>query len=163
MNLLRMVDSTKPVTGLAPILPSSSTPDYVSLKNYGRVSVFILVDNGTTVTGSAITLKQATDVSGTSEKTLGFDLVWQNEDTGSAGGDLLTETTVTSDTFTTTTTNAKNALYVIEFSTESLDVNNDFSAFRVGTADAVATIISVMYVLHDARYKSTLTDSVITD
>lgn len=163
MSLLRMVDSTKIVTGLAGILPSSTTPDYVTLKNYGRVTAIITVNNATTVTGSAITLKQATAVAGTGEKALAFDKVWQNEDTGSAGGDIMAETAVTSDTFTTDATNDKNSQYVIEFSTESLDVNNGFDCFRVGTGDATATIINVVYILHDARYKSTLADSVITD
>lgn len=163
MSLLKLVHSTKPVTGLAPILPNSSTPDYVSLKNYGRVTAIILVDNATTVTGSAITLKQATAVAGTGEKALAFDLVYQNEDTGSAGGDILVETAVASNTFTTDDTNAKNLLYVIEINAEDLDTNNGFDAFRVGTGNATAAIVSVLYILHDARYKDTLADSVITD
>lgn len=162
-DLLRMVDSTKIVTGLAAILPNSSTPDYVTLKNYGRVSVIITVNNATTVTGSAITLLQATDVAGTGEKALAFDLVWQNEDTAAAGGDIMTETAVVSDTFTTDATDDNNSQYVIEVNTESLDVNNNFVAFRAGTGDGVATIVNVVYVMHDARYKSTLLDSVITD
>jgi hypothetical protein len=163
MSLLRMVDSTKIVTGLAAILPSTSTPDYVSLKDFGRITVVITVNNATTVTGSAITLKQATAVAGTGEKALAFALVWQNEDTAAAGGDIMTETAVVSDTFTTDATDNKNSQYVIEVNSEDLDTNNDFDAFRVGTGDGVATIVNVLYIMHDARYKSTLAQSVITD
>ena len=61
----RLVDGSKLVAGLCPILPSTSTPDYVSMKDYGHLTAIILVDNATTVTGSAITLKQATAVAGT--------------------------------------------------------------------------------------------------
>lgn len=138
------------VTGLAPITPSTSTPDYVSLKNHERVTAIICVDNGTTVTGSAITLKQATAVAGTGEKALGFSWVQANTDT--AAGDTLTATAVTSDTFTTDTTNAKNLLYVVDVDARSLDIENDFDCFRVGTADAANMVLSVVYVLAPSRY-----------
>lgn len=160
-NSMRMVETSKIVQGLAPILPSSSTPDYVSLKDYGRVTVIIEVDNGSTVTGSAITLKQATAVAGTGEKALAFDKVWQNIDTGAS--DALVETAVTSDTFTTDTTDDKNLMYVIEVNTEELDSNNDFDSFRVGAADATAAVLSITYILHDARYKQTTPPTAITD
>ncbi len=146
-------EGAKFVTGLAPILPNSTTPDYVSLKGYRKFTAVILVDNNTTVTGSAITLKQDDDVTGGSEKALAFTKVWQNIDTGNTTtGDTLTETTVTSDTFTTDTTNAKNLMYVIEVDASELDVDNGFDCIRVGTADAVAAITSVLYILWPAKY-----------
>lgn len=134
----------KPVTGLAPILPSTSTPDYISLKNVLRMTVVILVDNATTVTGSAITLKQATAVAGTGEKALSFDKMFANIDTDA--GDTLTETAVVSDTFTTDSTNAKNLMYVIDITPEMLDLANNFDCVRVGTGNAVAAIVSVLYL-----------------
>lgn len=146
----RIVDSAKVVVGLAPILPSSSTPDYVSLKDYGHVTAIIAVDNATTVTGSAITLKQATAVAGTGEKELAFTKVWKNEDV--ATSDTLVETAVTSNTFTTVATNNLNSLYVIEVDASDLDINNGFDCFRVGTGNATAAVLSVVYVLSDARY-----------
>ena len=62
---LRQIDKVKFVEGLAPQTPSSSTPDYVSLKHYKHLTIVIQAKNATTVTGSAITLKQATDVAAT--------------------------------------------------------------------------------------------------
>ncbi len=63
MNLnAKLSEQVKPVLGLIGTVPSSSTPDYVSMKDYNRCQVMILVKNATTVTGSAITLKQATGV-----------------------------------------------------------------------------------------------------
>lgn len=154
-------EQTKIVTGLAPITPSTSTPDYVSLKNYGKVTAIITADNATTVTGSAITLKQATAVAGTGEKALAFTKVWANTDTGAA--DALTETAVTSDTFTTDTTNAKNLMYVLEVDATDLDMDNSFDCIRVGTADAVSTVVSVVYVLWDGKYIKSTPPTAITD
>lgn len=163
MRLKRMVDEIKIVTGLASVVPSSSTPDRVSLKKYDGFLAVITVKNATTVTGSAITLKQSTTVAGGSEKALAFDKVWQNEDTASAGGDVLAETAVTSDTFTTDGTNSKDLKYVIDVKTESLDVNNGFDVVRVGTGNATAATVNVEYFLYNGRYKPVQADSVITD
>ena len=148
-HLLRMIEKAKVVTGLAPITPSTSTPDYVALDGYSKLTVLICVDNGSTVTGSAITLKQATDASGSDEKALAFTKMWANTDTG-ADSDL-TETTVTSNTFTTDTTNAKNLLYQIEVDATDLDMANDFTHVRVGTGDAANMVLCALYVLHGAK------------
>lgn len=157
----RFVDTIKVVQGLAPITPSSSTPDYVSLKNYDRMVVVISVDNATTVTGSAITLKQASDVAGTGEKALSFSTMYANTDTGAS--DTLVETAVASDTFTTDATNNKNLLYVIEINSASLDRANNFDCVRAGTGNATSAVLSVNYFLYDARYKSPIAVSAITD
>ena len=157
----RLVDSAKVVTGLGPVTPSSSTPDYVSLKNYGHFTAVILVKNATLVTGSAITLKQATAVAGTGEKALSFTKVWANTDTGAS--DTLVETAVTSDTFTTDATNSKELMYVIEVDAAQLDTSNGFDCIRVGTGNGVATTVAVLYVLSGARYAQATPPAAITD
>lgn len=156
-NASKLAETVRFVTGLAPITPSTSTPDYVTLKNYGGVTAIICCDNATTVTGSAITLKQATAVAGTGEKALEFDTMWANED--SATDSVLTATAVTSDTFTTVATNNLNALYVIDVLAEDLDVAGGFDCFRVGTGDATATTISVVYALWLPRYAVSNSDA----
>ena len=156
-----LVEDMKFVTGLAPITPSSSTPDYVSLKNYQHFTAVILCDNATTVTGSAITLKQATAVAGTGEKALSFSFVWANTDT--AAGDTLTKTAVTSDTFTTDATDAKNLMYVIEVDASSLDLANGFDCIRVGTGNATASVVSVCYILSNSRFSAATPPAAITD
>lgn len=143
-----LVEQAKIVTGLAPLVPSSTTPDRVSMKGYYRLTVIILVTNATTVTGSAITLKQSTTVAGGSEKPLAFTTVYANIDT--AADDALTATAVTSNTFTTDTTNSKNLLYVIEVNQDMLDVANGFDCVRVGTANATAATVGVIYILWPA-------------
>lgn len=147
---LRLIDKQKFVEGLPPQTPSSSTPDYVSLKFYKHLTIVIQAKNATTVTGSAITLKQATDVAGTSEKALSFSKMWADVDTGA--GDTLTETAVSSDTFTTNATNSKNLLYVIEVDASDLDVDNGFDCVRLGTGNATATVLNVLYILSEPSY-----------
>jgi len=147
---LRQIDKVKFVEGLAPQTPSSSTPDYVSLKHYKHLTVVIQAKNATTVTGSAITLKQATDVAATSEKALSFAKMWADTDTGA--GDTLTETAVTSDTFTTGATNSKNYLYVIEVDASDLDADNGFDCVRLGTGNATASVLNVLYILSEPSY-----------
>lgn len=152
-------EQVKFVEGLLGVVPSSSTPDYVSLKNYERIAVIILQKNATTVTGSAITLKQATAVAGTSEKALSFTKAYRNVDTGA--GDVLSEFTVSSDTFTTQAVDSKNAMYVIEVKAEDLDVNNGFDCIRAGTGNATAATITVLYALFGAKFPTTV--AAITD
>jgi hypothetical protein len=161
MSKQNIIGKNHVVTGLAPILPNSSTPDYVSLKNHSKFTAIIVCDNNTTVTGSAITLKQATAVAGTSEKALAFSWVYQNEDT--AASDVLVKTAVTSDTFTTDDTNAKNLIYVIEADVADLDVSGGFDCVRVGAGDAVASIVSITYILGGSRYNHDVSVTAITD
>ena len=144
------LDHFKVVTGLAAILPSTSTPDYVSLKNYERLVVILTVNNASTVTGSAITLKQATDVAATAEKPLGFTKMWANVDTDA--GEDLTETAVSNNTFTTDTTDNKNLMYIIDVPASSLDHANGFDCVRLGTANAVAAVCNATYILCNGKY-----------
>jgi hypothetical protein len=150
---MRLHEVVKPVIGLMPILPSSTTPDYVSLKGTERVCIVITVDNATTVTGSAITVKQATNVAAGSEKAVPFTVMWANIDVDA--GDALTETAVTSNTFTTDSTNAKNLMYIVEISLADLDVAGGFDCIRVGTGNATAAVGAVLYLLYPARYGRT--------
>lgn len=156
----RLMGNRKVVQALAPINPSTSTPDYVSLKGFQHASVIINIDNGT-ATGGAITLLQATAVAGTGEKALAFATVYKNEDTSAS--DTMVETAVVSDTFTPSSVNDDNLQYVIEIDASSLDVDGGFDCFRVGTADATAAVTGVTYVLSGTRYAEDVIPSAITD
>lgn len=160
MNLnANLSEQVKIVEGLLGVVPSTSTPDYVSLKNFERCLVLVQVKNATTVTGSAITLKQATSVAGGGEKPLAFTKMYANIDTGAA--DVLAETAVVSNTFTTNNTNSKNLMYAIEVKAEDLDVNGGFDCIRAGTGDATAATVSVTYFLFGAKFSTAL--AAITD
>lgn len=156
-----LVEQAKLVTGLAPITPSTSTPDYVCLKGYSRCTIVIMIDNGATVTGTAIALKQATAVANTGEKALAFSTVYANVDTGAA--DALTATAVTSNTFTSNTTDNKNLMYVIEVNEDDLDVAGGFDCIRADTGNAVNAVTSVLYILWPAKYAKATPPSAIID
>ena len=164
MQGLNLTDAAKIVYG-SPIIGALATTngdcDYVSLKNFSRCTVVIAVDNATTVTGGAVTLKQATAVAGTDEKALAFAKMYANLDV--AASDTLVETAVTSDTFTTLTTDNKNALYVIEINAADLDVANGFDCLRVDVLLMANAVGFVQYILHDGRHASPLAISAITD
>jgi hypothetical protein len=137
-------------TSMVALTSTAGDAAYVSLKNYARVMVVIDVLNATTVTGGAVTLKQATAVAGTNEKPLAFSRMLANIDVGA--GQAMTETAVTSNTFTTNTTNSKRLRYVIDVKAEDLDVASGFDCFRVDVDSMVNAIGCVSYVLYGAKF-----------
>lgn len=156
-----MVEQVKFVQGLAPATPSTSVPDYVCMKQYHKLTIVIDIKNGATVTGTAITLKQAQAVANTGEKALAFDKMWANLNT--AASDTLVETAVSSNTFTSLTTNSLGLQYVIEVDPATLDVANGFDCVRLGTGDAVNAVTSVVYILWPAKYGKATPPSAIID
>lgn len=154
MNLNALLsEQVKFVEGLLSVVPSSSVPDYVSLKNFERCCIIIQAKNATTVTGAAITLKQATSVAAGSEKALNFTTMYSDVDTAAA--DVLASQAVVSNTFTMQAVNSKNAMYVIEVKAEDLDVNGGFDCLRAGVGDATAQTVSVLYALFGTKFPTT--------
>ncbi len=159
---MRLVEMFKFVNGLTMTVPSTSTPQYVSFKDWRHCTIVIKCKNATTVTGSAITLKQATAIAGTAEKALAFTKMWANTDLGAAP-DTLTETAVASNTFTANATNNKNLKYVIEVDAAELDGSNGFDCLRVGTGDATAQTVDVEYIMSQPRYASASPPTAVAD
>lgn len=146
----KLTENAAVIDMFPPATPSSAAPKWVSLKNFERASIVIIAANGSGVTGSAVALSQATTVTGTSAKTLGFSTVDADTDTGSS--DAFTATAVASNTFTTDATNSKNLKYVIEVKNTDLDVANGFDCFRVTLGNAVNTTVSAVAILREPRY-----------
>jgi len=151
----RLDEQVTPVVAAAGLLLTSTLGDttYVSLKNHKKIQIIISIADGTTVTGSTITLKQATAIAGTNEKALAFTRMLANTDY--ATSKTMVETAVTSNTFTTQTVNSKDSLYIIEVDADALDVANGFDCIRVdGTGHAATSSRGcvVLYNLYGARY-----------
>jgi len=140
-----LVQQAKAVVAFPATVPSSADPLWINLQYYERVTAFILVKNATTVTGSAVTLEQATDTEGADSKALGFSEMFATLDTDAA--DNQQSTVVAADTFTTLATDNDSALYQIEIAKSDLDTANGFDCFRVALGNAVASTIGVMYLL----------------
>lgn len=154
---MRLIDSVKFIVGANPAALTSTAGDgdYVSMKGYERLTIVVTVLNDTTVTGGAITLKQATTVAGGGEKPLAFTKMYQNTDT--AAGEALTETAVTNNTFTTDATNSKGLLYVIEVASTDLDINNGFDCVRMDSASMANALGCVLYLMSGPRYTGNIT------
>lgn len=151
----RMDEQVTTIVAAAGLLLTSTLGDttYVSMKNFRKLQIIISIADGTTVTGTAVTLKQATAVAGTSEKALAFTRMLANTDYGASK--TMVETAVTSNTFTTQTTNSKDSLYIIEVNAEDLDTANGFDCVRVDCTGHAATASRgcvVLYNLFGARY-----------
>lgn len=130
---------------------------YVSLKNYGHMTVVIIT--GAWAGGTAaVTLKQATAVAGTGAKALAFPLQWND----AAESGTLVKTAVVANTFNLATANK---MYVIEVPAESLDVDGGFDCvtLAVATPGANADFYGAIYVLPEAKYAQATPPSALVD
>lgn len=162
----RLDEQVTTVVAAAGLLLTSTLgdTDYVSMKGYNRCQIIISIADGTTVTGAAVTLKQATAVAGTSEKALAFTRMLANVDYAAAK--TMVETAVTSNTFTTQAVNSKDSLYIIDVSASDLDVANGFDCIRVDATDHAATASRgcvVIYNLYGKRYSGSTATEAIAD
>ena len=149
----RLIDTHTPILAFPPAVPSSASLPWISLKNVDRLTVLITYANGTTVTGSAIGLQQATSVAGGGAKTLNFTRYYGVQGSAPQSG-AVAELTAVSNTFTPATTNNNVGQFVIDIDPAWLDTNNGFDCFRVTLGNATAQTVSVEYVVHGVRYRT---------
>jgi hypothetical protein len=156
-----LTETGKFVHALSPVVPSTASPKWVSLKGYSHATVVVSCVNDSTGSACAIALSQGTAVAGTSAKTLALASYWATTDTASS--DTLTLTTATSDTFSSTATASKAQLYVIEVRAEDLDTTNGFDCFRVTVGDSAHQTVSVVYYLSGTRFPQATPPTAILD
>jgi len=162
MNRQTFVENLKVVYGSEPKNYTGATgnSDYVSLKNYDRAVA--VIQTGAWAGGTAaVTLTQATDVSGAGAKSLSFANQWTFQSTGFTN-DSLTKTAVSSDTFNLSTANT---VHVIEIEASDLDLANNFDCLRVSVASpgANADFYGIMIYLYGSRYPQATPPSAIVD
>jgi hypothetical protein len=131
------------VHAYGPTTPATAAPDYISLKHVDSVEIVLQVLNGATVTGSAVTINQATAVAGTSAKALAFTTYYSCADPANTA--VFTKATAASNTFTTANTNAATLIYRIPVDPSSLDRANSFDCIQVGLANATNAVVSAHY------------------
>jgi len=156
----RLIESTKSVWACEPknYTGAANTVRYASLKLYDRM--LISIQTGAWAGGTAaVTLKQATDVSATGSKALGFTVMWVNT---AAAPDTFVKTAVASNTFTMGTANL---LYLIEVVASDLDQDGSFDCVGVDVASpgANADIYGITYLLANPRYPQALTPSALAN
>jgi hypothetical protein len=130
---------------------------WVSLKNYRRLVIVADALSTGSVTGGVVTLNQATDVAASGAKALGFTRMKRSLDLTTAQTEIaqvLTETAVTSNTFSHAATTSKRTRYVVEVDADTLDIAGGFDCVRfVSTALVNATGV-VNYILYGARFST---------
>ena len=112
--------------------------DWVNLKNAAAVAVVFVSGIGTNCPGPPLTIEQAApNAGGGPSKALNFTVIHRKQAaTSLAGTTQWTRTTQTaSNTYTQTDAAEQDALWVVEFLPEDLDVANGFDHIRATVAD----------------------------
>lgn len=130
--------------------------DWVSLKNYRHVTLLFFGAAGAATEPATITVEQASKVDGTGAKALNFTTVHTKHDADlQTVGQFTKVTQAAANTFPMgTTTGDKQAIVLIDFNAEDLDVENGFDCIRGRIADVgtTAQIGAMLYILSDPRY-----------
>lgn len=165
-NLL--VECCQLVAAIIPVdsQAGANNGDWVSLKNFDRCAIILLKAAGVAGDDPVITVKQATDVAGTGAKALTFTRVDAKVGVQTAIGAFTTNSQAAANTYTDLVSAEAQGLFVIEFKSEDLDVNNGFDCIQLSIPDtgaAGAQLISAFYLLRGARYAGAGLPSAITD
>jgi len=152
MTLPALVELMGFETAVAPkdAISAAQTGDWVSFKNFSHATIVII--QGAWAGGTpAVTLNQATDVTGTTNKPLSFNARWVK--VGLLAGSTFGKLPVAGDTFQLP--NVPNNITVLEVNGDDLDVDNGYDCLSVAIASpgAFADLITVLYILSGARYQ----------
>lgn len=150
----------KHVVGLAPRADGALTSDIVSLKNFSKAWIKVVMAQGNAAQHTT-TLMQAKDVAGTDGKAISNNVpIWSNLDVSAS--DLLTERTAAKTYQLDAGLKNKVAWFEID-PANALDVANDFDCIYVTSAGSnAANILSVDFFLLP-KTKAAVLDPAITD
>lgn len=146
---------------------SANTGDWISLKNYHRVTIMLVKAAGTAGDDPVITLQQATNVAGAGAKALAaVDKVYVKQ-----GADLATVGTFTlvtqtaSDSYTDAAAAEAQAVWLIDIQSEDLDVDGGFDCIQASVADVgtAEQLGCALYLLYPARYGQSALPSAVID
>lgn len=154
-QMLTQLTKTVHISPAASYASTAATTEWISMKTAHRMR--FVIDTGAWAGGTAaVTLLQATNVSGSSSAALTFSEYW----TGT--GDTLTRTTASSNTFNLAAANTK---YVIEVKADDLDQanNRDCVAIAIASPGANADLYAVLAELYSLRHEGSAAPTTITD
>lgn len=164
-NLL--VEEAQIVSAIIPVDlgAAANNGDWVSMKNYDRLSIIVFKAAGTAGDDPILTVRQAQDVSGTGAKDLTFTRIDAKVGAQTGIGTFTKVTQAAANTYTDAASAEAQAIFVIEFQSADLDVNNSFDCVQVQIPDigSNAQIGCALYVLRGARYGLTPLPSAIAD
>jgi len=160
--MTKLLEQVQVVQAGAPkdVNASALTGDYVSLKNYNKLTILVNFGDGTAADSDlTATVYQAQDVAGTGAKALNA-LQTGRIYSKMADADLTATATWTKETqatadeeYTDATSGEKVGQWVFEIYAQDLDVSNNFDCVRCDiAATSAAKVVGVTYILHGAKY-----------
>ena len=148
------------VEAITPQAGASIAGDWVSLKNAAACYIAVHI-NQVAVNTVAITVQQATNVSGGSAKVITVATPIRANEDCAATDTLVAQTAAVG--FTTSAAQ-KHKIVIIRVDAADLDMANGFDCIKVLTAASDATnITSALYFLTDIRYAQATPPSAIID
>ncbi|WP_337186587.1 hypothetical protein [Phenylobacterium sp.] len=164
-NLL--VEACQIVSAIVPVnlATAANNGDWVSLKNFDRVTIVVFKGAGTAGEDPVITLQQATAVAGTGAKALNFTRIDKKIGTQTGIGAFTTATQAAANTHTDADSAEAEGLFAIEVQASDLDVSNGYDCVQVSIPDAGtnAQIGCALYILRNARFAGAGLPSAIVD
>lgn len=162
------VEEAQIVMAIVPVDSQSgaNTGDYVSLKNYERCTIVVIKAAGVAGDDPVLTVTQAQDVSGTGVKALQITRVDSKVGAQTGVGTFTKNTQAAADTYTDPVSAEAQAIFVIEFKAEDLDVNNGFDCLKIAipdTGSGGAQLLTAIYILRGGKFNPASGTSAIVD
>ena len=154
------------VAGFVPVdmQAAANNGDWVSLKNYERVTVLFFKAAGTANDDPVLTLREATDVAATGVQNLAkISRVYTKTGTLSSVGTFTVVNQTAAATFTDATHAEVQAIYAFDVKAEDLSEGYDCIQCNVADVGGAAQLGCLLYLLWPARYGKIDLPSAIVD
>lgn len=163
-----LAEAAQIVTAFVPVdtQAGANNGDWVSMKNFDRLTVIFVKAAGVAGDDPVLTLKQATDVAGTGAKALNFTRVDSKVGVQTGIGVFTANSQAAGNTYTDLVSAEAQGLFLIEVQASDLDVANGFDCVQFSVPDtgaAGAQLGAALYVLRHARYAGAGLPSAIVD
>lgn len=157
------VQNSMIVSGFVPVdmQAGANTGDWVSVENFNHVAIVFFKAAGTAGDDPTITVTQATDAAGTSSKALNFTRVYTKQGTLSSVANFTLTTQSAANTYTDATSAEVQAIWVVEFDADDLDVSSGFTHVQASVADvgSNAQVGACLYLATEPRYAAAVADA----
>lgn len=165
---MRLCENNQIAIGFVPVnlATAANDGDYISLKNYKHVAVIFIKAAGASGEDPTLTIQQATAVAGTGAKALNFTTIYVKQGSDLQAIGTFTKTTQTAaNTYTEATAGEEQAIWVVEFDADELDVDGGFDCINASIADVGDTsqIGTIIYLLSEPRFATETMATAITD
>ncbi len=151
------------VSGFVPVdmQAGANTGDWVSVENFNHVAIVFFKAAGTAGDDPTITVSQATDAAGTSSKALNFTRIYTKQGTLSSVANFTLTTQSAANTYTDATSAEVQAIWVVEFDADDLDVSSGFTHVQASVADvgSNAQVGACLYLATEPRYAAAVADA----